>query len=340
MLGGTNYVGPHLVQTALERGHEVTLFNRRITNPNLFPELEKLRGNRYPDRGKGLAPLETDRNWDAVIDTWQTAPGCVDATARLFADRTDRYLYVSSIATYRHYRDLGITEDGPLLDASEHIGSFTEDLGYAMRKRAGEQTVERRFGDRGTVLRCTSIQGPPRFSREPITQAGYWGYRFLVGEPLLAPDDPTATFQLIDVRDLADFAIRAIENGSGGAYNMVGPEEPLLLREYLEAWSDATDHRSPIVWADPDWLREQGVEPWNDVRNWIPGGDPEPGFYRISNRKAVAHGLTYSPLEATLHDTLVGRDDTSELELPTVGMSRERELELIEAWRKRSTGTS
>ncbi|MFW6078835.1 MAG: NAD-dependent epimerase/dehydratase family protein [Gemmatimonadota bacterium] len=334
MLGGTNYVGPHLVQTALDRGHDVTLFNRGITNPHLFPELEKLRGDRYPDRGEGLAALETERTWDAVIDTWQAAPGCIDHTTRLLADRTDRYLYISSIATYRHYRDLGITEDGPLLDAAEHIGSFADDLGYATRKRAGEETVERRFGERGTVLRCTSIQGFGGFGLEPVTQTGYWDYRFLIGEPLLAPDDPTAAFQLIDVKDVAAFAIRAIEHGYGGAFNMVGPEEPLTLPEYLSAWSEATDHRSPIVWIDPDWLREQGVEPWNDIRNWIPGDDPEPGFYRISNRKSLAHGLTYRPLDATLRDVLrVERAEPSELELPTVGMSRERELELIEAWR-------
>lgn len=332
MLGGTNFVGPHLVRAALARGHEVTLFNRGVTNPHLFPELEKLRGNRYPDRGRGLAALEGDRGWDAVIDTWQAEPGCVDVTARLLADRTDRYLYISSVATYRHYREVGMTEEGPFLDASEHIDSFDPELGYAIRKRAGEQAVERTYGERGTVLICTSIGGPSESPRA-WNPAGYWSYRFLVGGPVLAPDDPTAHFQLIDVRDMAAFAVRAVERGFGGAYNMVGPEEPLTLPDYLRAWHEVTESRATLVWADPDWLLEQGLRPFEDIRNWIPSDDPEPGFYRISNRKAVGHGLTYRPLLETLRDGIAGAPDPAELEPPTVGMSRERELELVEAWR-------
>lgn len=336
MLGGTNYVGPHLVRTALDRGHEVTLFNRGITNPHLFPELEKLRGNRYPDRDHGLRALETSRTWDAVLDTWQEAAGCVDLTARMLAERAERYVYISSIATFRHYRESGMTEEGPLLDATEHVRSFDHPgPGYALRKRAGEQAVGRAFGERGIVLRCTSIQGLSGFGRGPATgtEPGYWPYRFLIGEPMLAPDDPTAAFQLIDVKDLARFAIRAVERGFVGAYNMVGPAEPLTLPEYLRAWSEATDHRSPLVWADPDWLREQGVRPWEDIRNWIPGDDPEPGFYRISARKAVAHGLSYRPLARTIHDMIASTADPARFEPPATGLSRERERELIERWR-------
>lgn len=334
MLGGTNYVGPHLVQNALERGHEVTLFNRGVTNTHLFTELEKLRGNRYPDRGEGLAALETDRTWDVVLDTWQQAPGCVDLTTRMFADRAERYVYISSVAAFRNYRERGMTEDGPLLDATEYIDSFEHPgPGYSMRKRAAEQAVER-LGEQGIILRCTSVQGYGGFSLEPNPEAGYWPYRFLVGEPLLAPDDPTSAFQLIDVKDLARFAVRAVENGFGGTFNMVGPEEPLTLPEYLRAWGEATDHRSTIVWADPDWLIEQGVRPWEDIRNWIPGDEAEPGFYWISNRRALEHGLTYRPLAATLRDVVASnRTCPADLRLAGPGISRERELEVIEAWR-------
>lgn len=114
---------------------------------------------------------------------------------------------------------------------------------------------------------------------------------------------------------------------------MVGPAGPLNLRDYLRAWSEATNGRSPLVWADPDWLREQGVRPWEDIRNWIPGDDPEPGFYRISARKAVSHGLTYRPLEQTIHDMIASSGDPARFEPPATGMSRERERELIERWR-------
>lgn len=332
LLGGTGFVGPHLVRAALARGHEVTLFNRGVTNPGLFPELEHLRGNRYPDRDVGLSALAGDRTWDAVIDTWQAEPGCVDVTARLLAERTGRYLYVSSIATYRDYREAGMTEEGPFLDAREHVGSFDPELGYPTRKRAGEQAVQAVYGDRGTVLLCTSIQGPSD-AADAGSAVGYWTYRFLMGEPLLAPDDPTAFIQLIDVRDMAEFALRAIEDDLAGAYNMVGPEEPLTLPSYLRGWSEATGHRSTIIWADPAWLRARGVRPWDHVANWIPGDDPEPGFYRISNRRALAHGLTYRPLLDTLRDGIAGVEVIDETQALGGGLSRRRELELIDAWR-------
>ena len=332
MLGGTNFVGPHLVRTALDRGHAVTLFNRGITNPHLFPDLEKLRGDRYPDRDAGLAALETGRTWDAIIDTWQEAPGCIDLTTRLLAGRTERYVYVSSIATYSHYRDRGMTEDGPLVDASDRIASFDE-LGYAVRKRAGEQAVESRLADRATILRCTSIQGAGvPLVPGAVLQAGYWGYRILKGEPFLLPDDPTAAFQLIDVKDLARFAIRAIEEGLGGAYNMVGPEAPLLLRDYVTTLHEVSGSRSTIIRVDPAFLLDQGVRPFDDIRNWIPGDDPEPGFYWISNARSLEHGLTYRPLEDTLRDGLATGASYGALEAAPEGMSRERELELIELW--------
>lgn len=337
MLGGTNFVGPHLVQTALDRGHEVTLFNRGETNPHMFPELEKLRGNRYPDQGEGLAALDTSRTWDTVIDTWQAEPGCVDLTARMLAERTERYVYISSIATYRSFRELGITEAGPMIDATEHIASFDAELGYRTRKRAGEQAVEQIFGDRGTVLRCTSIAGFNHGGDASQQAAPYWASRLTAGEPLLAPDDPTAVFQLIDVKDMASFAIRAIENKFGGAYNMVGPEQPLPLPDYLRAWSEATGNRSPIVWMEPQFLLDQGVRPFDDIPNWIPANDPEPGFYRISNARSLAHGLTYRPLADTIRDGIASLGDLAGVETP--GLTRARELELIEAWH-RASGSS
>lgn len=334
MLGGTNFVGPHLVHTALDSGHEVTLFNRGVTNPRLFPDLETLRGNRYPTRGEGLAALQTSRTWDAVIDTWQAEPGCVDLTARMFAGRAQRYVYISSIATYRNFRDIDITEDGPVLDAAEHVESFDAELGYRTRKRAGEQAVAQSFGDRGTVLRCTSIAGFNHGGDATQQVAPYWASRLTAGEPLLAPDDPTAVIQLIDVKDMAGFAIRAIEHGFGGPFNMVGPEVPLPLPDYLRAWSAATGERSPIVWIEPQFLLERGVRPFVDIPNWIPADDPEPGFYRISNARSLAHGLTYRPLDDTIRDEIASFGDLSGVEVP--GLTRAREVELINEWRAAS----
>lgn len=333
MLGGTNYVGPHLVRTALERGHNVTLFNRGITNPHLFTRLERLRGNRYPERDNGLSSLKNHRKWDAVIDTWQEAPGCVDLTGKMLSERTERYLYISSIATYRNYREVNMTENGPLLDSGEYMDSFSQDISYSVRKRAAEQAVEKHFGRRGIVLRCTSIQGL-NYSSDANEHAGYWGYRFLKGKPLLLPDDDSATFQLIDVKDMARFAIRAIENDLSGAYNMVGPEKPLLLKDYIKKWAELTGNQSRLVWANPAWLLENGIRVFNDIRNWIPLSEPEPGFYQISNQKALANGLTYRPLESTIQDGITSLGKPENIQPPEIGMSLEQEQNLIHLWEK------
>jgi 2'-hydroxyisoflavone reductase len=336
VLGGTGFVGPHLVRSALARGHEVTLFNRGRTNPDLFADLELLRGNRYPDRDEGLGALEGERTWDAIVDTWQAEPGCVDRTARMLAGRAGRYVYVSSIAAYGRFVEIGMTEEAPAIEATEHIGSFDADLGYPVRKRASELAVERAFGERGTVLRATSIGGP---SEAPVAEgepAGYWIYRFRLGEPVLAPDDPTAVFQLVDVRDLADFAVRGIERQHAGTYNLVGPAEPLPFADFMQAQQRAAGGHSRVVWVDPAWLLEQGVRPWVDVPSWIPADDPEPGFYRLSNRKAVAAGLRFRPVAETIRDGFESMPGLDRFAPPSDGMDRERELELIRAWERRS----
>lgn len=208
----------------------------------------------------------------------------------------------------------------------------------SVRMTSAEQALERVFVDRGTVLRCTSIAGYDHGGDAAAQVAGYWAPRFLSGEPLLAPDDPTAVIQLIDVRDMAEFAIRAIENGFAGAFNMVGPEQPLPLKDYLVGWADAAGSISPIVWIEPQFLLDRGVRPFDDIPNWIPANDPEPGFYRISNARSVAHGLTYRPLETTISDVLggaAGGETSSPVRLANLdmpGLSRTRELELIDEW--------
>lgn len=329
MLGGTNFVGPHLVRGAIDAGHEVTLFNRGITNPNLFPELEKLRGNRFPDRGEGLSALRGDRTWDAVLDTWQGAPGCVTATDRLLRDRSRQYLYISSIASYRHYRELGMTENSPILDASEYLDSFSEDIPYSDCKAGGERIVLGR-PEGGTVLRCGSIYGPgTKPAAGESVDLGYWGYRFATGRDILAPKDPSAVFQFIDVRDLADFAAHAVDQRMDGPFNVVGPQSPISFPDYLKLWNRAVKDKAKLVWADRAFLDEHSIRPWQDLRNWIPGDSPEPGFYHISNELAVFRGLTFRPPQESLRDGLPANLQQVDLQVPAQGLSLEREAELI-----------
>ena len=332
-LGGTNFVGPTIIGEALKRGHDVTLFNRGKTDPGLFPNLKHLRGNRYPDSGSGLAALKNNQNWDAVIDTWSREPGCVHETSRLLENRVNRYVYISSIATYRNYKEVGMTEEGPLLDAGEHVSSFNSDLSYPVRKRASEQAVAQIYGARGIIHRCTSIQGFDGGKKDPGNQssAAYWGFRFLSGEKVLVPDDPTAVLQYIDVKDMARFVVRSIEKEMTGAFNLVGPRNPLPFREYISTWKKATGSASEIVRVDRSFLNKHNIRPFVDIPLWIPLDEPEPGFYQISNNRAVSHGLTYRPLEDTLKDILSSLHGRT-LDVISRGLDRERELKMINLW--------
>jgi 2'-hydroxyisoflavone reductase len=334
ILGGTNFVGPNLLRAARQAGHEVTIFNRGLTAPSPPTDVEWLQGDRLLDGGLGA--LNGDRQWDAVVDTWAGHPRAVEATASLLADRTNAYVYTSSIAVYMRFRDHGISEDTapdvPLQD-------LPADPSYPVAKRAAEQMIERRFGDRACVLRCTSILGI-----NPHGGAGYWPLRIRRGGAVLAPDDDDAVIQLIDVRDVADFAFALIDRNVGGAFNVVGPAGALPFRTYLTemraAWlsrPESADFVHPYFeWVDPRHLIEHGVTPFDVLPNWIPADDTEPGFYRISNDRALNAGLTFRPLLSTFADIFVSIEGRSADPEDPNPLSSEREEAVLRAWRRRS----
>lgn len=325
VLGGRNYVGPHLAWAALEAGHEVTLFNRGFTNPHMFPHLEHLRGNRYPQRGAGLASLGKRREWDLVLDTWQAAPACVDDSARLLADRAARYIYISSIAVFGGYRKAGLNENSATVDGAAHRRSYDAELAYPERKRAAELAVLEHFGDRGTILRCSSVQGyNPSASILP-----YWGLRFISGEPVLVPDDKTAVVQWTDVRDVGRFALHADTHGLGGIFQLLNTPEPVPLAQLLDAWHAATGRRSRVVPAPREFLAQHSVEPWVHLPLYIPDDDPEPGFFRIDGARAHQTGFRFRPLGETIADVMRTFPAPPAPEVVSQGLKREKELELI-----------
>lgn len=325
VLGGTNYVGPHLVRAALDQGHEVTLFNRGFTNPDFFPHVEHLRGNRFGDRGAGLTALRGARTWDVVLDTWHREPGCVRDTARLLAERTERYLYISSIAVLGTYRDAGLDESAPTVEAAHAVASFDPELSYPVRKRAAELAVLDAFGDRATVLRCSTVHGLD-YSRSDLS---YWALRFLSGEPFLVPDDRTAVLQWTDVRDVGRFALHAVAHDLSGVFHLINPAEPVPLWEFFSAWHMATGARSRMIAAPRTFLSEHNVRPWTDLPLYIPEDDPEPGFFRIDVQRVHATGFPFRPLGETIADV---RRTFAQPPAPAVapgGLDRQRELALI-----------
>jgi 2'-hydroxyisoflavone reductase len=301
----------------------------------MFPYLEHITGNRFPDINGGIKGLHGTRRWDAVIDTWQGPPGCVGLTTELLKKRADHYLYISSIATYMSYKEHGITEAAPLPDMSGKINSYSDDLGYSERKRAAEQAVLGHYPRNGSVLRCGSIRGE---SYSPVREAAdFYHHHLRLGNTLVLPDDTEAKFQLIDVKDLANFGLNIIDKDSPGSYNMVGPGQPLNFKEYIREIHQATDNIATIHWADYSWLKERNISPWNDLPNYIPMSDPEPGFYTISNEKAIKAGLTFRPVFTTVVESLdnLSLDQLRRQETAN-GLSEDRRLALIEDWEEKA----
>jgi 2'-hydroxyisoflavone reductase len=303
VLGGTKFLGRAFVDAALAAGHEPTLFTRGRTNPGLFPNVERLEG----DRERDLSALD-GRSWDAVVDTSTFLPRVAALSAGALQDRVGRYLYVSSISAYR---DLSVppTEDSPLAadapdESAEHYGAL---------KAASEEVVADRFGDRALIVRPCLIVGP----HDPTGRFTYWPLRLALGGDVLAPGTPDDPKQFIDVRDLAEWMLRMLERGAGGVYNATG--EPLPFGELLAACPG--DAR--LVWVPSETLVEAGVGEWLELPLWI--ASPEfAAMQQVDVSKARAAGLRFRPPEETVLATI------AEAELVDgVGLDPERERELL-----------
>lgn len=328
VLGGTRFLGRHLVAALLARHHEVTLFNRGRSAPGLFAQVEQLRGDRA-DGAAGLAAL-AGRRWDAVIDTCGYVPRVVRASCEALRAAADSYVFISSISVYADFSAAELTEEAPLATLDDPA---TEDVmaHYGALKAACEREVEAAFGERAFLVRPGLIVGP----FDPTGRFTYWPQRIAAGGEVLAPGDRQAPLQFIDVRDLAEWIVRALTRGPAGAYNATGPAMPLAFGEFLAA-CQATLVPPPAVvtWCSERFLLEQGVAPWTGLPLWVPAA--EAGIHRVSVRRALAAGLSFRPLAATVADTLAWVK-SADFVPPSglyadVGLSREREADLLRTW--------
>jgi 2'-hydroxyisoflavone reductase len=325
VLGGTGFLGPHVVDAALAQGWKVTLFNRGKTNADLFPELEKLQG----DRDGELGALE-GRRFRAVIDTSGYVPRIVRMSAELLAPNVAHYLFVSSISAYADFAKLGITEDHPVAQLED---PKTEEVmaAYGGLKAACEATVEEVLPGRAINVRAGYIVGP----RDPTDRFTYWPARVDQGGEVLAPGTPEDPIQVIDVRDLAKWMVGALEESHMGVYNLCGPSVP--IGRMLESCQAHAAAKSSLVWVDKEFLTAQGVE-GGQLPIWIPPGEPGfEGFAQVSAQKAIATGLTTRPLDETVRATLEWwREQPPERrEKPRAGIGLEREKGLITLWRQK-----
>ncbi|MFQ5680044.1 MAG: NAD-dependent epimerase/dehydratase family protein [Gemmatimonadota bacterium] len=328
ILGGTSFLGPPQVEYVLERGHEVTLFNRGRTNPELFPEVEKLRGDRNGD----LESLK-DRSWDVVLDNSASNHRWVRLSAGLLKGAVGQYIYVSSLSAYSDMSRRGIDEEGPTFTyETAGVSPDAERLPYGLEKALSEREAEAALPDRATIVRPGLIVGP----RDPTDRFTYWPVRVHRGGEVLAPGAPEDPTQIIDVRDLAGWMVRLAEQGTTGTFNATG--RTLTMGELLHGIRAVTVEPTTFTWVEAEFLARMGVRPWSDMPVWVPPRGETAGFAYFDIRRALEAGLTFRPLAETVRDTLrwhFTRPEERRAKL-RAGLTPAREAEVLEAWHERT----
>lgn len=324
ILGGTVFLGRHIVEAALARGHEVTLFNRGQHNPDLFPGVEKLRGDRQGD----LAALH-DRNWDAAIDTSGFVPRVVLASARVLANAVKHYTFISSISVYADFSVMGIDENSPVTKLKDEAVEEVTNETYGRLKALCEQAAEKVMPGRVLVVRPGLIVGPD----DPTDRFTYWPYRAAQGGEMLAPGEPDQRIQFIDVRDLAEWIVRMVEAGKTGIYNATGPDYPLTTGQFLEACKSVTGSDVRFTWVSEKLLVPYIEEMQVNLQPWVPG---EYAGMRATNcNKAFKDGLTFRPLANTIHETLAWKTASPTAGEMLSGLKAEQEKQLLQKWHER-----
>ena len=318
VLGGTRFLGRHLVEAAQARGHEPTLFNRGRTAPGLFAGLEQLHGERDGD----LVALR-GRRWDAVVDTCGYLPRLVRRSAQALRDLVGRYLFVSSISVYADSSAAGQDEQStrarlPSADCEDIPGH------YGALKAACEDEVQRLFGERAILLRPGLIVGP----FDPTGRFTYWVQRVARGGTVLAPASPAYPVQFIDARDLAAWTLDLLEQRQSGAFNASGPAAPLTFGAFLDQCRQVLRSTAEFVWPGSDFLDRHGVAPWSELPLYA--GEEGRGLNEVCLARALSAGLQLRPLGETCLDTARWAGGAP---LPDgVGLAAGREAELLRGW--------
>jgi 2'-hydroxyisoflavone reductase len=323
VLGGTGFLGPHVVEAALARGHVLTLFNRGKTHAELFPDLEKLHG----DRDGHLEAL-VGRKWDAVVDTSGYFPRLVKASAELLAPSVGHYVFVSTISVYADPVPAHADEATPVATMPDPT---VEDMKfYGAAKALCEKAAEAAMPGRVSNVRPGLIVGPG----DPTDRFTYWPARFARGGELLAPGDGSDPGQVMDARDLAAFLVKTIEDGAFGTFNATGPATTMTMKDLLGACATAAGAGAGTpVWVDTRFLEKMEVAPWMELPVWT-GEDL--GFATIDARKAIAAGLRFRPVLDTAADTLAWwKTQPEERRLrPKAGLAPEKEAAVLKAWKE------
>jgi 2'-hydroxyisoflavone reductase len=330
ILGGTAFLGPHIVERALARGHSVTLFNRGKTRPELFPNVEKLRG----DRDGQLDALK-DRKWDVCVDTSGYVPRIVKLSAELLAPNIKQYIFISSVSVYADGAPVGADENAKL----ETIADPTsEDIkgnnfkNYGALKALSEKAAEAAMPGRVANIRPGLIVGPG----DPTGRFTHWPTRLAEGGEVLCPGDGTTPVQWVDSRDLGNWIVHLIEQNTTGTMNALGPERRVTMKEVIDACNAAGGNKGTPVWVDAKFLEKNEVGPWSEMPMWIPNEGEDAGFGTNSNARAIKAGLKFRPVGDTAKDTLAWLQTLPEdqrLKARSSGIKRDKEDKVLAAWK-------
>ena len=321
VLGGTIFLGRHLVEEALARGHCVTTFTRGRHNPDLFPSAQCLHG----DRDGGLRVLE-GRQWDAAIDTSGNLPRLVREAVELLSRSVNHYTLLSTLAVYEGFpRTAGIDETAAITSVGDPAAETVTVRNVGLLKALCEATVESAMPGRALLVRSGLLVGP----YDPTDRFTYWPRRVALGGEVLGPGSPASPLQFIDARDLARWILDSIEQGRTGIYNTTGPAAPLSMYEFLETCRLETGSNARFRWVDDHFLLSAGLTPMMDLPLWTAGAA---GAARVNCQRAIAAGLAFRPLAETVRDTFAWDRMRGEALKPRAGLDSQRERHLLEAW--------
>ncbi len=313
VLGGTIFLGRHVVEAALAAGHAVTMLTRGRHGTALFPQVERLVGDRDGD----LSAL-AGRAFDAVIDCSGYTPDHVTRATQALGERAGHWVFVSTISVY------GGFAPGRVYDEASPLAAGHE--GYGALKARAEEALQSAAPGRAVVVRPGLIVGP----HDPTGRFTYWPHRVARGGDVLAPGRPERAVQFIDARDLAAWCVALAQARTAGTFNAVGPRMP--MREFLDTCRTVAASDARWRWVDDDALLARGIAPWTGLPLWLPESDPAFGGMLLADlARARAAGLRTRDARATVADTLAWTPDADDIAAarPVATLTPEREAEIL-----------
>lgn len=320
ILGGTQFLGRHLVEAALAKGHEVTIFHRGLTNTNLFShQVEELLGDRNTD-----LEILRGRQWDAAIDTCGYFPHAVKASVDLLLEAVKHYTFISSISVYDDkHLPTGADETAAILPLADDSIRTMKPEHYGPLKAACENVVVNIMRDKALIVRPGLLVGP----YDPTDRFTYWVRRIARGGEIAAPGTPGRQVQFIDARDVANWILTMAAKKQNGLYNVTGPQEYLSMQQFLEKSKAALNANAEFTWIPESVLTEKGIAPWMEMPLWLP--DNENASLAFNLQKAFQAGLSVRSIEETVRDTL-DWDNTRAQSPMKAGLTEDREIELLQ----------